>query len=504
MLRFFFFFFFFFSSILSTFANTGDEDSLEVWTPVIEKCETLYTLAGPEAVKVETSHEYNILSLSGTDFSGTIIYTLKRDKETIESITGRQKYLRYFTTPGLVTLEAKLSSEDTLLCSGVITRDIRVYQKSLVYIGKSRAGIESGMREVFEQKDILYRGYETTADIFSQIDEGKTAWLILDQSDIFVVGTDDILGSFSDILKSQKAKPISFTKKKIYILSNYSRSFLSKVLASTLSQLGATRVSLISEDQFYSLITRVSTGEDAPTLGEELSYEKSKTIYSLGGFLEFLAYAGFSYQLLAFLLSITLVVLILNILKQVIGFHVFGIYYPILTAITIVALGFQWALIFIGIGFISILVVNLFTRKVHLLLHAKRALLISVYILLFLIVLGVDNYFELTLIRYALFDNPLIIFPFFVTIVLADKVFQDDIDIFSHTGIYDLFQYSTITAIIYLLFEYKTLQYFLISYPDVIILIVILNIIVWRYMWLQMFEYFRFSPLLRKIDEEEE
>lgn len=215
---------------------------------------------------MDTSQEYMVRSASGSDFSGSIIYTLKRDEKTVESITGRQKYLRYFTTPGLVTLEAKLTAKEENMCSGIITRDIRVYKKSLVYIGKSRAGIESGMRDIFEQNDILYRGYETTADIFVQIDDGNTAWHILDQSDIFVVGTDDILGSFSDILKSHKAKPMSFANKKIYILSNYSRSFLSKVLASTLSQIGATRVSLITEDQFYNLITRVSTGEDAPTL----------------------------------------------------------------------------------------------------------------------------------------------------------------------------------------------------------------------------------------------
>lgn len=186
---------------------------------------------------METSQEYNVLSLSGSDFAGSIVYTLKRDKKTIESINGRQKYLRYFTTPGLVTLEAKLISDEGVTCSGIITRDIRVYQKSVVYIGKSRTAIESGLRDVFEQNDILYRGYETTADIFAQGDDTKNAWIVLDQSDIFIVGTDDILGSFSDILKSQKVKPITFTKKKIYILSSYSRSFLSKVLASTLSQL---------------------------------------------------------------------------------------------------------------------------------------------------------------------------------------------------------------------------------------------------------------------------
>jgi hypothetical protein len=222
-------------------------------------------------------------------------------------------------------------------------------------------------------------------------------------------------------------------------------------------------------------------GTSSLDIGEELSYEKTKTVYSLSGLLGYLAYAGFSYQLLAFLLSITFVVLILNFLKQIVGLNVFGIYYPVLFAITISLLGIS-AFVFIAIGFFSILLVNAFSKKIHLLLHAKRSLLISLYILLFLFILGMDNIFELSLIRYTVFDNPFIIFPLFITIILADKIFQEDINIFSKSGLSDILQYSVVTGIVYFIIEYTTLQYFLISYPDSIILIVFLNIIVGRYM----------------------
>ncbi|MDD2916612.1 MAG: hypothetical protein PHH70_02070, partial [Candidatus Gracilibacteria bacterium] len=172
-------------------------------------------------------------------------------------------------------------------------------------------------------------------------------------------------------------------------------------------------------------------------------------------------------------------------------------------ALVAVTLGFSTAFMFISIGFISIIIINLFSKKVHLLLHAKRALLISIYILFLLLVLGVDNFFELSFIDYSIFDNPLVIFPLFVAIILSDKVFQEDINMFGKSGIMDVLQYGIITFVIYELFEYKTLQYFLVSYPDVIILVVLLNILVGRYMGLQVFEYFRFAPLLRKLDEEE-
>lgn len=490
------FIFFLFIPVFA-FAATGDV--VEV-API--SCSTLYSITWPDQVKVGSTHEFILSSGSGSDFSGSVVYTLRRDKKVVETVKDREKYLRYFTTPGEVTLEAKVTTQDNS-CEGIVSQKIRVYDSVFTYVGTERSGIETGIRDVFEKNNILYKGFTGKVSI-SNSEESQNIWENIDQSDIFVVGTSDVLGFFSDITKLQKTKPISFTKKKIYIISSFSRSLLSKVLASSLSQIGATKVFLISEDQFYGLMTRVSSWEkDDILIGQEISYEKSKTIYSLSSFLEFLAYAGFSYQLLASLLSITFAVLILNILKQVIGFNVFGIYYPILLAITLVVLGFSSSMIFIIIGLVSIIAVNLFTKKIHLLLHAKRALLISFYIAIFLFILGIDNFFELSLINYAIFDNSLIIFPFFVTIVFSDKVFQEDIDMFSRAGIFDFVQYVIITGIIYLLLDYKTLQYFLISYPDIIILVVVLNILVGRYMWLQLFEYFRFSPLLRKLNEEE-
>lgn len=492
-----------------SFAETGDNTSSGGTTQsgIIAPqpagaCTDFYQLVWPSQVKVGSSHEYFIATWSGWDTTGNIVYTLKRDGTTVETIKDREKYLRYFTAPWEVAIEASITNAP-ILCEGNITKKVRVYGSTLMYIGDDLSLLKTGMADILEKNDILLQS-SIDKTILLQSDESQAVWNSIDQSDILVIGSQDILGFFSNIVKFQKIKPVTFEKKKIYIISKFSKPFLSKVIASSLSQIGATRVFLISENQFYSIITRLSTGEKEDiSIGQELSYEKWNTVYSLSGFVEFLAYAGFSYQLLAILLAITFIVLVLNFLKQIVGFNVFGIYYPVLFALVAVTLGFSTAFMFISIGFISIIIINLFSKKVHLLLHAKRALLISIYILFLLLVLWVDNFFELSFIDYSIFDNPLVIFPLFVAIILSDKVFQEDINMFGKSWIMDVLQYGIITFVIYELFEYKSLQYFLVSYPDVIILVVLLNILVGRYMGLQVFEYFRFAPLLRKLDEEE-
>ncbi|MBP9779223.1 hypothetical protein KBD33_01200 [Candidatus Gracilibacteria bacterium] len=497
MFRLFLFIIFFFTYSVGIHALSGDvipeEPSL---------CSQLYSIEGPEQVKLDSTHEYQIVS-TGTgnlEFSGSVVYTLRRDKKVVETIRERSKYLRYFTIAGKPTLEAKIEPAEGN-CEGILRKDIRVYESVFTYIGNDKISSDTGVVDIFERNDILYKTFSDQVKL-SQSEKATEVWESIKESDTLVVGSADILGFFSDIARLQKMNQLNFSNKRIYIVSDFSRSFLSKVIASPLSQIAASKVFLISSDQFYGLITRISSDEREVNIGQELSYEKSKKVYSLSGFLEFLAYSGFSYQLLAFLLSITFVVLVLNILKQIVGFNVFGIYYPILFAITVSLLGVS-AIIFILIGFFSILCVNFFSHKIHLLLHAKRALLISLYIALFLFILGIDNYFEWSFIDYEIFDNSLIIFPLFIAIILADKIFQEDIHIFGKSGILDIAQYGIITFAIYWLLEYTTLQYFLISYPDIIILVVFLNILVGRYTGLQLFEYFRFSPLLRKLNEEE-
>lgn len=462
-------------------------------------CSNYYEIAWENQVKVWSIYEYGISAFSGSENPWNITFRIKRDNKTIDTYVNKERISQSFSMPWEIEIEAIFQNNTT--CIGWINKKIKIYKNVITYLWDDRLGMENGMNDILEKNHALYNSH---ADILtSWIKESQETWNDLSQSDIIIIWSHDILWFFSNIVKLQKIKEIDFSKKKIYIISDFSKSFLSKILASSLSQISAKKVFLISEDQFFWLMTRISISDDKEVIiGQELSYEKSKKIYSLSEFLEFLSYAWFSYQLLAFLLSITFIVLILNILKQIIGLNVFGIYYPILLGITLASFWLS-ALVFILIWFLSIILVNLLGNKVHLLIHAKRALLISLYILLFLVILWIANFFEVTQIDYSLFDNELIIFPLFTTIIIADKIFQEDIRLFSKTNLIELFQYIIITGIIFGILEYKTLQYFLVSYPDIIIFIVFINILVWRYMGLQVIEYFRFYPLLKKINEEE-
>ena len=87
--------------------------------------------------------------------------------------------------------------------------------------------------------------------------------------------------------------------------------------------------------------------------------------------------------------------------------------------------------------------------------------------------------------------------------MVADKIFHEDINIWSRAGIISFVQFIIISLVTYLLLSSTTLQQFLISYPDSLFAILLLNFVIGRYTGLQLFEYIRFTPLIKKLQEEE-
>lgn len=87
--------------------------------------------------------------------------------------------------------------------------------------------------------------------------------------------------------------------------------------------------------------------------------------------------------------------------------------------------------------------------------------------------------------------------------MVADKIFHEDINIWSRAGFVSFIQFIIISLVTYLILSSTNLQQFLISYPDSLFFILILNFMIGRYTGLQLFEYIRFTPLIKKLQEEE-
>lgn len=167
----------FFAVPVLSFAATGD-----TVTPIV--CENIYEIRGPSQIRMGTTQEYSVSTGSG-DFYGSVTYMLKRDGKVVETVENREKYLRYFSNPGEVLLEAKIVTNFDE-CSYVVSKKIQVYESILLYVGSQRSGIETPIQDVYEKNNILFKSYLKGSNV-SQSENAQEMWESIAQSDIFIV-----------------------------------------------------------------------------------------------------------------------------------------------------------------------------------------------------------------------------------------------------------------------------------------------------------------------------
>lgn len=313
-------------------AIISSSSNIENITPSL--CSVLYTMSGPDGIRMNTVAEYTLANTLQLPSPEVVEYQiLSQSGEVLKTYQDRLVHL--FTDPGLYSVRATNLS-GSVVCSGSIQKEISVYRNVIVYIGNDTAGIDdTEMASVFRTKSTYLSTFPVSGSDFQIESEG--IWNAIADADTIIFEYADILELFTSMERMQRLREINFSEKKLYVISPYSRAFLSKVLASSLAKMGIQDVALISRDQLNTLLWHWSFGDNPKTtLGETLSYEKSGFIFTLGTFLEFLAYSGVSYQMLGFLLSIACAALVYNFLKQIIGVYVFGMYYPLIFAVLLV------------------------------------------------------------------------------------------------------------------------------------------------------------------------
>jgi len=491
-----------------SFAQQAEKDK----TLFVDDCSFPFVLKWDAQVRAETTRDYLLApAYTAIVIPKKVTYTLKKWTKKIETVV-RDKYSIYFDEPGDMTLEAQVQYGDS--CDVTFTKTIRVFPFAIAYIGDTAAvKIPSKddsswfVSDALKERWILFYGLTPPPSqgslSFQEFDDFTTKNIkMIEDSDVIIINSENFLSLFDSLWKTAKNTDIkSLSSKHIFVVSDINESFLAKILGQSIWRLGITEVSLVDPSGLFELLLQI-TPENL-SFGRTVSYSTETFSYSLSRFLEYLLYFGFWYNFLWFLLKVAIVLLVLNFLKQAIGVHIFAIYNPLFLALCFAVFGLGLTSIFLFIAFLSTRIINLLSSRIPLLYNTRRSLLITLYILLSLIFLGLDIILGLKLVDYAIFSNLFTIFPFLFLIMVADKIFHEDINIWSRSGFVSFVQFILISLVTYLLLSSTTLQQFLISYPDSLFGILILNFIIGRYTGLQLFEYIRFTPLIKKLQEEE-
>ncbi len=386
------------------------------------------------------------------------------------------------------------------------------YKNTIVYIGAQWEEFDLGFQQNFDKQQTLLE--EIFISDNKNFSENDIASQIIDNIDIIKATKTLIINTSNfDILlqllgKMNATDTLNLKNKTLYLATNSNKFFLKRILAKQIKSIGIDRIYTISQDKLLNFLSTLSLGkitnDESYITPFSLSFQETPKYLVISYLIDSLIYHGFPIELITMFLILSLGALVISIFRQIVGFSIFGIYSPLLFAVSLSVLWIPLSMTLLGIGLITKLLMRLFTKRIYLLHNAKTSLLVMLYFFILLMVLGLNTVFNFTFINMDIFTNGFVILPILFIIIVSDKIYNEGFKLFSKWRRVAFAEFLLVSFAVYGLLYRTVVKHILLAFPELLLLIFILNIAVWRFTGLQLLEYFRFMPLIKKSSESEE
>jgi hypothetical protein len=199
---------------------------------------------------------------------------------------------------------------------------------------------------------------------------------------------------------------------------------------------------------------------------------------------------GISQNLLVILLMIPFGAIVVVIFRNVVGLETFGTFLPALIAAAARETGLLWGLI----GFVMIILISSLVRrvldKVHLLHSPKMAILLTnvVIVILLITIFGVQfNLFELAHVS---------LFPIAILAITAERFSLMEIEQGWRKALTISLNTLVVIAAAYAVMASLFLQSMILAFPELLFLIIALNLWLGKWVGMRVTEFYRFRRLL--------
>jgi hypothetical protein len=201
--------------------------------------------------------------------------------------------------------------------------------------------------------------------------------------------------------------------------------------------------------------------------------------------------AGVPANTIVLILLLPLLATIVVAFRYLVGLSGIGLLVPIALSITLLATDVTPGFIMLAAIIVASLVSRFFLKRFPIMQMPKVALsmlMVSIFLLLALTISSI----------YGIIDvRNLSIFPILLFILLSDRI----VTIFLERDFIETIQTTVITLFLailgFLLLTWEQLRLFTLIYPEWILLLIPINILIGRYFGLRVTEYIKFQPVLR-------
>lgn len=316
----------------------------------------------------------------------------------------------------------------------------------------------------------------------------------------------NVLSKFAQHIKQAgdlSGTDTSMASKGVVMLSETPFGVLAPIAQSAFDQLQPAYI-LLTRPEAFSLLLTPQTADEAkntilasPVSHRLLGTFSTRTVRDIGPTnfmsfgINFLVNRGVPINNIILILMLPIIATILSFSRQVIGIKAFGIITPALTTLTFLVMGLQYGLIVFATVLLSGTLTRLVVRRLHLLYLPRMALVLtnaSLSILL-LLALGVVTE-QAAILSFS-------IFPILILTLLAEEFIAVQFTSGARSAATTTAWTLALAIACYFIVSWQILRTIIISYPEVVLLGIPLNILLGRWSGLRLTEYIRFRNLLR-------
>lgn len=313
-------------------------------------------------------------------------------------------------------------------------------------------------------------------------------------------------GNFSSdlLVKLSQRSEIDFDDLNVAIVSSGRLGGLTKTAYSTFNLINPKSLILIGDnaldhvvdlndiDSFVSRLEEEALAFELIGIKDRFRLEPVSDWMIFTRLISYMLFKGVPLSTISLILIIPIVALLIALARQVVGIKAFGIYVPSLITLAFLESGLRYGtvvfLVVLAVGTLARLVM----KRLRLLYLPRMALILTTVALGLLLMLGVASYFDVSGLK------TLSIVPLLTMVILTEKFVSAQIRYGFGPALKLTWETFVLSAVCYFLVGWQALKVFVVSYPEWLLLVIPVLILLGRWTGLRFLEYWRFRRLLGK------
>jgi len=316
------------------------------------------------------------------------------------------------------------------------------------------------------------------------------------------------LNALSDFAKSEKgaSEQLSVIQKTFAIITEENLTTLSRIAKGTYAALAPERIILLRPEALFTMIESPSSLELIGNLynqGYEFeSIDKNTVGVSLWNIMStlvnYLRNNGVSSEVLFLILMLPVIATLIAIARQILGVTTMGIYIPTIFTLAFFSLGFLNSIILILLVWGTGTLTRLFFKRYRLMYVPRIAIIITITSVNFLFVMALSSLVSLNSFLQ------ISIIPALIMIALVEQILSVQVERGLRASTLLIMETVVVSAISYFLIMLPSFQNLILAYPEFIVVLIVINVIVGKWTGLRLSELFRFRRLLDEVEHAEE